>query len=903
MPRAERTLSTDIRLVGDALGTVIRAHGGTALFDRVERMRQAAKTARESEDPVESEAARSTLAQEAASCPPDEAIDVVRAFTLYFQLVNLAEDVHRTRELRRREIELGEESIAGSLPAVVRQLASEGATREEVTHAIEAVHLRFVFTAHPTEARRRTTERLLAAARRTLEARDRRVLTPTEERIEDRRLRATIEALWEHAPDRSERPDPIEEVKAGLWYLRHVLLDVVPKVARRLHRALDASFGRWDPLELPSLVRFGSWMGGDRDGNPFITAAITERAIEFGRWIILHRYEEDLEQLVDHLAGTRARLHEHEGLSRAIERTKELLPEVAATAAQRNKDEPLRLFLSLVSARVERTRNSAAGSYHGPDELLEDLLTIRDVLVTARATALSDDALLDLIYRVRCFGFALAKLDVREDARVHRKAIAELLGDPAYPERSDEERIAALAGLNLPAKNAMLSAETRRWLDLFDGLRRLLTRFGEEPLGAYVVTMTESTADVLEVKRVAELYGIDRSLDFVPLFESRAALERARAIVRGLLDNQDYRAHVARRGEVQELLVGYSDSMKEAGTLASRTLVLAAQREARAICVAAGVRLRVFHGRGGSASRGGGPADRGIRALPADAFSPDLKITEQGETRAAHFANPDLAARYLEQTLGAVLASEVKARRSPPVLEARYAAILEKLSQRSFAAYRELVDDPAFLRFFWESTPIEAINTLNMGSRPAKRGKDAPNSLADLRAIPWVFAWSQSRAVITGWYGVGAALERVIAEDGLDVLRETYRESPFLRDLFDNVQMNLAKADLPIAERYARLSTDPEGGARVFAKMTEEFARTKTRLLEVNNETELLAADAVIQRSIKLRNPYVDPLSYLQLEALARVRSESEPEKTRELWRRLARVAVQGIAAGVRNTG
>lgn len=895
MPRSERTLSNDIRLVGDLLGEVIRAHGGADLFDRVERMRQTAKTARESENAEECERARQELAKEAAACGPEEAIDVIRAFTLYFQLVNLCEDVHRTRELRRRELEHGAESIGGSLPAVVAELAGGGATREQIVQAIEAIDLCFVFTAHPTEARRRTTERLLAAARRTLEARDRHLLTPSEERLEDRRLRAAIEALWEHAPDRSERPEPIDEVKAGLWYLRHVLLEVVPSVARGLQRALETSFGRWDPLELPSLVRFGSWMGGDRDGNPFVTAAVTERAIEFARWIILHRYEEDLEALIDHLAGTRARLHESATLSRAIERSSDQVPEVAATANRRNKDEPLRLFLTLVYTRVERTRTSAAGAYATPDEFLDDLLIIRDVLLAAHATALADDLILDLIYRVRCFGFVLATLDVREDARVHRKAIAELLGDPAYPERSDAERIAALQRLNLPKKGAAISAETQRWLDLFNGLRRILVRFGDEPLGAYVVTMTESIADVLEVKRVAELYGIDRNLDFVPLFESRTALQRAGAIVRGLLDDADYRAHVGRRGELQEILVGYSDSMKEAGILSSRALLLAAQREARAACDAAKVRLRVFHGRGGSLSRGGGPTDRGIRALPADAFAADLKITEQGETRAAHFANPDLAARYLEQTLGAVLATEVKPHRDQP-------PILDQLAEHSYAAYRELVGDPALLRFFWETTPIEAIGAMNIGSRPAKRGKDAPDSLADLRAIPWVFAWSQSRAVITGWYGVGSALEAAIAEVGIDALRELYRGSPFVRDLFDNVQMTLAKTDLPIAQRYAKLSTDAEGGARVFAKIAEELERTKARLLEISGDAELLAGDPVIQRSIRLRNPYVDPLSYLQLEALARLRG-AQDQNTRDTWLRVTKAAVQGVAAGIRNTG
>ncbi len=723
-----RTLSDDVHLVGDTLGDVLRTEGGEPLFEHVEAMRRGAKSARDAVADAERAAARAELAGVAATLDADEALEVARAFGLYFQLVNVSEDVHRTRELRRREIESGAASIAESLHRIAVELAERGASREEVLGALADVHLTFVFTAHPTEARRRTTERLLAGVRGSLEERDRRVLTPTDLRIQDRRLRATVEALWEHAAERRDRPEVLEEVKAGLWYLRNVLLDVVPRLHRRLRHALETRFGAIDPMELPMTVAFGSWMGADRDGNPYVNEGVTERTLELHRLTVLTRYAEDLDGLADVLAAAQHRLPPDAGLEMALTRAAAAVPEVVMEAERRNPDEPLRRLLTFMRARIVRTRTFAAGAYARPEAFLDDLLVARDVLAAAGAKALPDDQLLDLILRVRAFGFTLCALDVREDSRVHRPIVAELLGDPDYPERDAAARREALARLTLPGRGHTLSAEARRLLNLFDGIHRMQARFGPEALRTYIVSMTNSAADIFEILRLAELHRVEGSLDLVPLLETPEALARAEPILETLLSDPAYRAHLERRGNVQELLVGYSDSMKSGGILSSRVKIRDAQCAAAAVCARHGVALRVFHGRGGSVSRGGGPTYRAISALPRDAFSGDMKITEQGETRSFHFANPDLATRYLEQTLGAALVARYEARHGKATRPTNEGPLLARLAETSQAAYRGLVEDAGLVRYFQETTP--SPRSRRSTSRAVRRGAGARASRA-----------------------------------------------------------------------------------------------------------------------------------------------------------------------------
>ena len=895
-----RTLSKDVRLLGDLLGETLRAHGGEGLFEQVEAMRKAAKTARDAGQDRRREGARRRLIELSDGMQPDEASEVVRAFTLYFQLINLAEDLDQTREKRLRTA--GGEQVEGSLDAALHALGERGATRAEVTELLSRAQITFVFTAHPTEARRRTTERLLLEAKRALVELDRRRMVPQEEQALHRRLRATIEALWGHAVEREARPQVLDEVKAGLWYLENILLDELPRLHRRLVRALREVWGDWDPLEVPLPLRFGSWMGSDRDGNPFVNDGVTERTLELQRRVILGRYLDDLRALADQLAVNAARLPPCAALDEALERAEAEVPEITAQARARNPEEPLRRLLTFMSARISRSLRFEAGAYHEPSRFLDDLLAVRAALLGARAEGLADDRLLDLIQRVRGFGFVLARLDVREDSRVHRAVIAELLGEPDYPSWPAPRRVAALAGLRRPGKGQVLSPAARRLTGLFESIGRMQTRFGDESLGTYIVSMCESHADILEVVRLARLYRLDRTLDFVPLLETPEALDKAGEILGALLGNGPYRGHLEQREETQELLLGYSDSMKQSGILASRVKVLQAQVEAAEICARAGVRIRVFHGRGGSVSRGGGPTDRALRALPRRHFSGEVKITEQGETRAYHFADHDLAVRYLEQTLGAGLSVAWEADQGLEVGEGVDEALLERLSATSFQAYRDLVETPGFFDYFHQATPAAEIAGLNIGSRPSKRGRGA--GLDDLRAIPWVFSWAQSRQVLTGWYGVGSALEAEAERPGgVQALRALYKASPFFRDLLDNVQMTLVKADPHIARLYAELCDDPALREQIHGQLSTELARTTDRLLEVLGHEALLEDDRRLQRSIQLRNPYVDPLSYLQVRALRALRAEVAEGAERREWERVAREAVKGVAAGLRNTG
>ncbi|HUF47324.1 MAG TPA: phosphoenolpyruvate carboxylase [Vicinamibacterales bacterium] len=897
-----RTLSHDVRLVIDTLGFVIRTQAGEDVYAAVEAVRHAAKRAREAGAVERREAARRRLARIVSGLDPATALEVARAFTLYFQLVNLAEDLERTRELRRRDAEGGPASVADSVHGVMRELAEEGATREEVLAALADLRLTFVFTAHPTEARRQTTERLLADVARMIRRRDRRALTGLEVAAADRRLRAAIEALCQHDAARATRPGVLDEVDAGLWYLRHVLLDVVPLFHRRLRHAFEERYGAVDALDVPMPVRFGSWMGGDRDGNPFVTPDVTARTLERHREVILERYERDLAALIDPLAAVDSRLPDDDDLDAALTRAARAVPDLADGIGRRNPAEPLRRLLSFAVARVRCARTGAAGAYEGPDALLDDLRVLRTVLQRANARALPDDALLDLMQRVRCFGFHLAALDVREDSRVHREVVGELLGDPTYGKGSPADRIRALETLERLDRTG-LSEPARGLLDLFETIGRLQTRFGPAAIGAYVISMTASEADVLEVLRLAELHGIDATFDITPLFETPDDLARAGPLLDALFANDKYARHLDARGRVQEILVGYSDSMKEGGMLASRVAVADAQRAAAAVCRRHGVRLRVFHGRGGSVSRGGGPTHRAILALPREAFDGEARITEQGEMRAHNFANPDLAVRYLEQSVGAAVDVRLAAAGATSRRPADEARTMARLSDVSRAAYQSLVDDPRLVPYFLTATPFHEIAALNIGSRPARRPGDV-TGLSGLRAIPWVFAWSQSRHVLTGWFGVGAALAVVLDEpDGEARLHALYRSSRFLRDLVDNVEMALAKADLPIAARYAALCPDDEV-RDLFDVIAAEFDRTVNAVARVTGRPGLLSGDPVLARSIRLRNPYVDPLSYIQVEALRRLRDEhGTSSDQREMWARVARLTVQGIAAGIRHTG
>ena len=668
-----RTLSDDVRLVIDTLGFVIRAHAGAAIFEVVEAVRLAAKDARDADSAERGDVARQRLSDIVRSLDATTALEVARAFTSYFQLVNLAEDAERTRELRRREVEGGPDTVRDSIHGAMATAVAAGATREDALRALGEVALGFVFTAHPTEARRQTTERLLADVALVLRRRDRHSLTGLEVAAVDRRLRAAIEALFQHAAERTERPDVLDEVRAGLWYLRHVMLDAVPRFQRRLHHVFEAHFGPIDPVDLPVAVSFGSWMGGDRDGHPYVTAEVTARTLELHREIVLDRYAQDLDGLIDPLAAAAHRLPDHADLDAALRRAASMVPAVADVAAARNPREPMRRMLTLMLGRIHRTRSGAPGAYENSQEFLEDLMVLRQVLHRAHAVALPDDALLNLIHRVRCFGFRLAALDVREDSGVHRDVVGELLGDPAYGSWSPADRLRALDAVTLPEPGGRaLSPLAIRLLELFSAIRTLQARFGAHAIGTYIISMTQSAADVIEVLRLAELHGIDDSLDIVPLLETPDDLANAGPTLEALFTDHRYASHLARRGRTQELLVGYSDSMKQGGMFSSCVRVAEAQRAAAAVCRRHNVRLRVFHGRGGvGQSRWGthtprhpGAAGRGLR-----------------RRNAHHRAGRNAGAQFCQLRPGGALSRTIGRRGDADAVGGRAAAATERLGR------------------------------------------------------------------------------------------------------------------------------------------------------------------------------------------------------------------------------
>lgn len=891
-----RDLNDDVRYLGRVLGEALRDAGGTALFSDVEGMRIACKQARETGEDYEHVDA---IVERMTG---SRAVDVARAFTIYFRLVNLAEDIHRARVLRGRERSRDQTGpVAESFGAVIADLRARGIDRTQIIDAVKATNVQCVFTAHPTEARRRTTERLLFSIRKALEKWDRSNPTAAEARVLDRQIRAAVEALWQHAPGRSTKPEVVDEVKAGLWYFDSIIFDAAPRMHRRFIAELNAAFPDAtpiEPLDVDPMLGFGSWMGGDRDGNPYVDEVVTEKTLHLHRQATVRRYEKDLARLVDHLAADSSRVASFTALDATLARSERAVPEVAAAANARNPREPLRRLLTFMRERLRRAARFSPGGYEDGAAFGNDLKVVYDVLRDSGGLALADAHLTDLILRVRMFGFSLAQVDIREDARIHRKVVARWIQQESYAALSPNERLKLLEANEFTDERLAAANDDdlcARQHALLRSLPKQTARYGSRALHTYIISQCESATDVLEVLHMLRWAGVAQGFDVVPLFESRAALAKLPETLENLFENDAYRQHLKQRGGCQEVLLGYSDSMKEAGIMASRIDLLEAQLAASRVCQKHNVGLRFFHGRGGSVSRGGGPTHRAIRALPASAFSGQMRITEQGETRSFHFGHPELTTRYLEQMLGAALTKCIAARAGEPDHVADKHDLFEALARRSEAKYRALVESDALVPYFMACSPAAWLGSLNIGSRPSRR--KSGSGLEGLRAIPWVFSWSQNRHVITGWFGAGTALSEVAVEE----LKTLAERSPFFADMLDNVQMTLAKADLRIGARYAALAPSAEVRDAIFLPIEAEFEQTKAQILKISGQAKLLESDPIIANSISLRNPYVDPLSFLQVRALRELRMEDHPD--RSLWEQVCRITIQGIAAGLRNTG
>jgi phosphoenolpyruvate carboxylase len=901
-----------VRLLGDQLGTAIREIEGAERLDLVERVRGLAVAHRAGEPHAGPE-----LAALIDQVPAADALVVVTAFAAWFHLVNLAEDqalVRELRETRRAAAERSEPLLEG-IDAAVAALAAE-LEPDRAARTVTSVRIRPVLTAHPTEAKRRTVLTKLARVATALQRLDSEDPPPELRAALVDHLAEEIASLWLTEETRVRPPTVIDEVRNGLYWIDATLFDLVPRLHRELRDALrrhgiDADPGRF--------LRFGSWIGGDRDGNPYVTVDVTEQALREGQTLAIRLLRRSIDRMHAHLSVS-ARRGTSDALARRLEELWETLPEEAADVERRYPQQPHRQFLALVYQVLLRTERAAArpwrtdhrvaaGAYGHADELVRDLEVLRESLVSVGGRRLADGRVLDLQVQAEVFGFHLVTLDLRQHAQRLRQALGALFaryGDTDDWEGLEEEERYAVLVRELETARPLtpdlldFDEETNETLEVFRLVRRAYDRIGPDAIDAYVVSMTERASDVLSVLVMARDARVDHGLDVVPLFETVDDLRRAPEVLERLLAEPAYRRHVADRGDHQQVMIGYSDSNKDGGYLASAWQLDRAQRALVDVADRHGVELTVFHGRGGSVGRGGGPANAAIRAQPAEAVRGRLKLTEQGEVLAARYRDPVLAHRHLEQVLHAVVSTTLPDAPTGP--EDEDAELLDELAARARDAYRDLVHEtPSLATYLHQATPLSAIAELNIGSRPAKRSQ--ATGIADLRAIPWVFAWTQCRVHLPAWYGIGSALSGWAGHDGerWARLRELVARTPMLQTALDNVEMALAKADMQVATDYAQLADDGVRSA-VLGRIVVEHDRTVDALRRVRGRDHVLAGAPELDEVLRLRDPYLDPLHLVQVALLRRLREEPDsPDVT--VLREALLVATNGIAAGQRNTG
>jgi phosphoenolpyruvate carboxylase len=897
---SENELRNDVRLLGDILGDTLAEHGGAPVLALVEGFRQDAIALRSGK----LEGGREAFARRFAALDLAGLETVARAFTRYFHLINSAEEQHRIRSLRRRDV--AGAPPEGSIASAFAELRAAATSADEVRALLARLFVMPVLTAHPTEARRRTVRQHLDQVSAGLERLDDPRPGAHERARTTEALREAVLALWCTEEARATRPTPLDEIDAGLHVFEHTLLEVTPLVYREVEDGLAAAYPG-EAFSVGPFLRWGTWIGGDRDGNPNVTAEVTRAALERQRTVALTRHMRDAHELARELSVSTRRAEATPELLVSLEEDRNRLPEVAARARKAGAHEPIREKLRYVRARLEATRARADASYADSRAHQDDLRLVERSLEAAGLARLARGRLHDAIRRAEVFGFHLATLDIRQHSALHESAVAELLargGVADYATMGEDARAALLSGLlerahvGAPRDRAALSPATRELLATLDVVGRARRDMGAEACERYVVSFTSEPSDLLEVLFLARAAGLaPDEIRPVPLLEQLPDLEKAGSFASRALDLGPIK--VALRGEL-EVMIGYSDSGKQAGYVASTVALRRAQEALAQVAQDRDVILTVFHGRGGAVGRGGGPANRAIRAQPPRALRGRFRVTEQGETIAARYARPEIARRDLEQMLHAVVvASTVEKAPPAPAEKAARDATLERAASTARAAYARLIEDEERLASYAVlATPIQEVAELPIASRPASRRVGL--SFKDLRAIPWVFSWNQSRHGIPGWFGVGSALDAVVADEGIERLRGLYATWPFFRALLDNAQLALVRGDIDVASYYARLAG--EDGRGIFSVIKAEHDRTVARILEVTGDKQLLEGWQTVARAVKRRNPYVDVLSHAQIELLGRLHGTTDTDERARI-REILFTTINGIAAGLQTAG
>lgn len=868
-------MRADVSMLGALLGRVLRESGSPGLYEDVERLRIATIQAYTDETPE----AFARAAEIADSFTVERADEVARAFTAYFHLVNLAEEHQRVRILRERDGRPDREQATDSLAAAFVRLAAEIGDDTALAR-LQSMRFHPVFTAHPTEARRRAVSSSIRRLATLLEEHDASLRNGADQRRAERRMLEEVDTLWRTAPLRPEKPSPVDEVRAVMAVFDETLYTAVPHVYRRVDDALQGpAAGSRAPVVRP-FVRIGSWVGGDRDGNPFVTASVTRKAAAIASEHVLLGLERTASRVGRTLTLDATTTPPSAALVALWQRLKAADEDAAKEIAKRSPDEPHRRILLLIARRIEATRlRDADLAYTDPEQLLADLRVVQDSLVQAGAPRQAYGHLQQLLWQVETYGFHLTELEVRQHSAVHAKVLAELDGAAAGAARSE------------------LAEEV---LETIRTIAFLQERYGPRAAGRYIVSFTRSADDLAAVHRLARhAVGPDGTppvLDVIPLFETFADLQAAPRILAEIVLHPEFAARLEATGRRLEVMLGYSDSSKDVGPVAANLALYEAQAAIAAWAQREGIELTLFHGRGGALGRGGGPANSAILAQPPHSVDGRFKLTEQGEVIFARYGDPAIAMRHIDQVAAAILLASAPSNEERNRAAAEtFADVAKTMDAASRERFFSLVKAPGFAPWFARVTPMEEIGLLALGSRPARRGLSV-ESLEDLRAIPWVFAWTQARINLAGWFGLGTALDAVGDEA---LLQRAYAEWPLFRTLIDNVGMSLAKADDRIARHYLELGDRDDLASLV----RDEMRLTRDWVIRVTGGTELLAGKPVLQRAVKMRSPYVDALSLLQLRALRALRDTPEGAPVDPEQQRLLLLSVSGVAAGLQNTG
>ncbi len=899
MADAPRTIEDDIALLESTLAAVVQAETTPETAALIPRLMDRCAEIRSRGDPAAASEVR-TLAE---GLSVGDASDVARALSFQLLLLNLAEDINRVRRLR--DAGTVHAPAPQSLEETLAVLKDRGFDRTSTMRLLERLAVRLVFTAHPTEPKRRTVLERLRRIQGLLSRLDRERLLPADLDAIERVLRREVTGLWHSDELRFRSPRVVDEIRMGLFYFDHVVVDMVPEFYRGLSRALDRVYGPGRE-RVPTFLAFGSWRGVDMDGNPNVTPASMHEAARAQRAFILNRYQARCRELIDVLTESSRYVPPSPALLASLARDRKEHPRTAREIRQVNRDEHHRAKITFIGHKIGSVLTRPADGYGSPEELLDDLRLLQSSLRANGAPDEADGPLEDLIRQVETFGFHLASLDLRlnsKDVAAAAAQIATAFGHAkAYGRMPESDRAALLTDLlhsRFRPKRLRLAGEGARVVDALRALGEIQATYGEAMMHTVVLSMARQPSDVLGFLLIAKALGLvdvkkgTGRIDVSPLFEMIEALHGCGDTMARLYANPAYRAHLRARGMRQEVMVGYSDSMKDGGIFASRWHLFRAQHDLAAQSQDAGVTLTIFHGRGGSISRGGVPMHEAMRALPSEVATGRIKVTEQGEVLTQKYFHFPVAVRETEQLVSGLL---LAAAAQPLQPEDAWTASMDRMARAGEAAYRELVyGDPGLPVYFEQSTPIQEIAELNISSRPASR--KGTLKIEDLRAIPWVFAWMQNRTLLPGWYSVGSALS---SEPESSLLTRMHREWPFFAGVLDAARMVLGKTDLTLASRYADLVRDRETRARIFGKIVEEHGRSLQHTLEIAGVRQVLDASPILKAVVARRDRYLDPLNYVQAELLDRKRRKGgkDPELLRAIL-----LTVNGVSHGLRNTG